>query len=836
MNRYPCCDERRRSAVLEGDDPLLNGLDFIEVRDAAELPLAERQKILFAHFLRPLAGAAVAPENVRIAGGVRIPEVAVIGTQIDPDDARVLVIEVDAPGDFSLYTLQLEGSPSRPLPWLDPALSTLSLSFKVVCETDFDCAPVHVCPPAPRSEPEIDYLAKDFTSFRQAMLDRMALVAPSYRERNPADLGIALVELFAYVGDSLSYEQDAWAMEAYLATARRRHSIRRHARLVDYRMHDGANARTFVTFETRANAVVVGAHTQLLTRVAGEDPRLEPDSRAVSRAFAAGTTVFETMQSVELYVAHNHMRFHTFSDRECCLPQGATSATLRGGLHALEAGDLVGFEEVLGPRTGEAKDADPSHRHVVRLTQVGLGIDPLDGSAITEIAWADDDALPFPLCISSLAERAQGRALIEDVSVARGNVTVADHGCAIEMLSPAPELLGPVPAPDARFAPAGGTRAVYCGDDSVRPPAPRFRQRLSAGPVTQAATTIVTIDNRRQSIGFDPSRPAASVFDPDLRRVLPVIELTDDRGVIWRPARDLLSSDGSSPEFVAESDDAGRVSVRFGDDVYGLRPAAGTSFRAHYRVGNGSAGNIGADALFHVVSEDADVLAVRNVVPARGGLDPEPVEHARQMAPVAFRTLERAVTPDDYVQLTQRHPQVQRAAATLRWTGSWHTVFITVDRTGGRPIDEPFERELRAFLERYRLAGRDVQIDAPIDVPLEVCFTVCVAPDYHRSDVQRALLELFGNRNLPDGRRGLFHPDNFSFGEPVYLSRLYSAAHAVTGVQSVTVDTFQRLGDTASSGLDAGLLAMDRLEVARLDNDPNFPDRGRLRLDMRGGR
>jgi hypothetical protein len=41
---------------------------------------------------------------------------------------------------------------------------------------------------------------------------------------------IALVELLAYVGDQLSYYQDAVANEAYLETARQRISVKRHTR------------------------------------------------------------------------------------------------------------------------------------------------------------------------------------------------------------------------------------------------------------------------------------------------------------------------------------------------------------------------------------------------------------------------------------------------------------------------------------------------------------------------------------------------------------------------------------------------------------------------------
>ena len=86
---------------------------------------------------------------------------------------------------------------------------------------------------------DINYLAKDYGSFRQLILDRLAQTLPQWHETHVPDIGIMLVELLAYAGDYLSYYQDAVATEAYLGTARQRISVRRHARLVDYRMHEG---------------------------------------------------------------------------------------------------------------------------------------------------------------------------------------------------------------------------------------------------------------------------------------------------------------------------------------------------------------------------------------------------------------------------------------------------------------------------------------------------------------------------------------------------------------------------------------------------------------------
>jgi hypothetical protein len=134
------------------------------------------------------------------------------------------------------------------------------------------------------------------------------------------------------------------------------------------------------------------------------------------------------------------------------------------------------------------------------------------------------------------------------------------------------------------------------------------------------------------------------------------------------------------------------------------------------------------------------------------------------------------------------------------------------------------------------MAGHDLEINTPHYVPLEIEMFVCVKPDYFRSDVEAALLDIFSNRTLADARKGLFQPDFFTFGQTVYLSRLYAAAQAVAGVSSVEITVFQRQGLAATSGLKKGFINMNRLEIARLENDLNFPERGLFTLKLGGGR
>ena len=846
---FSCCDERRLDVLRRSGSK--NAIEFLEVLDQSAPPAAPRQQTLLVRLLR--AGFALTPDNIRIAGGERIPTVGIdwvaaadaLPPQAEPGlvdgvDAldRTLVVRTTTSGDFSRYTLAIRadsGSDIAPADF-DPVLSSIAFSFKVECPSDFDCAVPVPCPPSVPDAPAIDYLAKDYQGFRRLMLDRLSLLVPGWTERSAADVGVAVVELLAFAADTLSYRQDVIANEAYLATARQRISVRRHARLVDYHLHEGCNARAFVHFEVVEGAgdQLVPKGTRLLTKTIELPTVMEPGSRDEARALDAGALMFETASDAILRPAHNRFFFYTWGDTGCCLPRGSTAATLEGHAEGLRAGDFLIFKEALSPTRFDESNADRSHRHVVRVTRVTLDVDPsgglfqpapVDGPApITRIQWDASDALPFALCVSA-ATRPDLR-----ISVALGNVVLADHGATIR-----DERLERLPPPPAEFARAGESVGDRCRPDTVRRAPLRYRPAVRESPLTHGFDLDALLTTS-QSVWWS----AAALTALDARDAGPRITLhsrLDAQEDHWNPQRDLLGSSGSATDFTVEVQDDGVARLRFGDDTHGRRPKERTTFDATYRAGNGSVGNVGAGAIAHLVMTPAiELVAVDNPLPAFGGTDPEDVEAARRDAPHAFRTQERAVTAVDYAAAAGRRADVQRAAATFRWTGSWHTVFVTADRVGGAAVDPAFETDLRRHLERFRMAGFDLEVDSPRFVALHIALHVCVKPTYPRSDIVKAVRDALSNALLPDGRRGLFHPDNFTFGQPVYLSPIVAAAQAIEGVESVRVDRFERLADPGPSTLEDGLIGMDRLEIARLDNNPNFPDRGLLTVSAGGGR
>lgn len=886
-----CRDNTRRQLLLA--QTVLNGIDYVEFEVVGIKPT------LHVHFLNSIPagawGLVADPTPIQVHGGARIIGITVLSATIAAAD--VLDLVVDQQGDFSAYLLAIGWKRDDRGNWfymfsdLDRLFSVAAVNFRPGCPVDFDCAPGEDCPPDTLAEPALDYLSRDYASFRQLLIDLVAQRSPSWLERSPADLGITLLELFATEGDHIAYLQDSVANEAYLDTARQRESAKRHARLIDYQMHDGRNARTWVHARVDGQKRVIDSGVQLVTRISAplrfdRDPAIIPPTPIPQPKAPPGTElhplsdyavtppiddydtdpalrsvrVFETVRQTEVDERCNEMRIHTWGNERCCLSTGATTAhlyavaTVGGQRKAIrppvKAGDLLLLEEVRGPDTGAEADADPNHRQVVEVVHVSpepsttnagpvadqlhdrlylakvaagdvlqkaVGGEPItDTLPLVEVTWRHADALKFPLCLSTVLD---DTTAVAQVSVARGNILVADHGRkVVEMVESA--------------RPIGGDR---------------IRIRLGRSPLTIACDPAIP--------GCPPDSEASPDCEPrDARPALGVEVIRSTGPERWCVVPDLLSSDDTDSAVVVDVDDAGRPVLRFGDGDYGRRLVDATSIRVTYRIGNGRAGNIGADGIAHIVIPNPlpvgwpiQVFEVRNPLAATGGVDAETIEEVRQHAPAAFRATQfRAVTVDDYRRAALTVEGVAGAVASFRWTGSWYTVFVGIDPAdpdmiltdarGHTRLAPDFGQAVLDVLDRYRLAGYDLEIRPGRYVPLDITIELCVKSGFFRADVLEAVTDaLAGRRRRGAGPAGLFDAANLTFAQPVYLSHIYAAVEAVEGVDSADVQIFRRHGRPPAGELEQGFIPIGAWEIAQLDNDPSRMENGSLTITAGGG-
>lgn len=894
-NSAGCTLERRREDVRQSK---FLGIDFVEVGPS--------QTTLEVFFLGK-APASLKAANISITGGSPVSVAGVhVYRQKDPTIDDWMEVTVNAPGDFSDYAFALVAldnngnQTDQPMAGLDPLFATATFNFKVSCPTGLDCCAPQVCPPPARSTPDINYLAKDYASFLQLMLDRLAQTMPAWTETHVPDIGVMLVQLIAYVGDQLSYYQDAVATEAYLGTARERISVRRHARLVDYRMHEGCNARAWVTIWTSADVTLDAGQFFFCTPFPGAPSGHMLQPADFAKAPPGSCQAFQPLQqdptqSAMLRHAHNAIKFYTWGDCACCLPAGATSATLADQWVATDSGnvralslsvnDVLIFEEVIGPGTGNPADADPKHRQAVRLTSVTQSVDPLynqeqGGTPIVEIEWCSEDALTFPLCISAVMPPPDCTCKT-GISIARGNVILVDNGI------PVTETLGTVPAE---------TSTPLCPTDCCPPTVV-----VTPGPFCPILQQI--------PLTFSQPLPACYCATPilvqDPRQALPSITLTGTVATpggnvttTWTPLADLLESGPNDTNFVVEIDNADKAHLRFGNGAEGQMPDAGASFTATYRVGNGTDGNVGAETIVNLVSTvNGATLVPRNPLRASGGIAQESMADVRFFAPYAFQDmLERAITAVDYATLAGDNARrladrpdlmsppapaplpippepgtnpreseeeeapppnpplpadlclipfepLQNAKCTLRWTGSWYEALVAVDPLGTETVSDELLNEIDAYLEPYRRIGHDLAVSAPDYVALDLGLSVCVAPNYQRGQIEATLLAALGTGVLPNGKLALFNPDNLTFGSGVYVSPIIAAVQSVPGVVEVQLTRLAPyLPGTPAPGMlpdfvpNNGVLTLGPSQIPRLDNDPNAPANGRLTLLLRGGR
>jgi hypothetical protein len=629
----------------------------------------------------------------------------------------------------------------------------------------------------PVSGIDVDYLTKDYHGFRTAMLQRMAALCRDWTDRSPADVGVTVIEALAYAADYASQYQDAVAGEAYLATARLRASVKRHARLLDYHLDDGRTSRAWIQVQVR-RPCELAAGTSFLAA-----PRLHGllayDDVAVGQAIDQGVQVFETMTACRLLPALNELSLYGFDGRGQMLPQGACHAVL---LVRTEARDLLmaagqapwhSPAAVLAFRSGRGDLGGRAHPvRVVGATDLTRRLDPSLAArnlSIIDLQWAADDALPVAL-------QADGGTANATTGVScLGNLVLADFGMTVEETLPPPD-------PDLPYRPTLSRTGIV----PVVPLPPRTSE-----PVT-----------------------VASLLHPDTLQALASVCLIEDLGngedgAVWRPRDGLLSCLPDERGLAVDIWEAGLTRLRFGNGSYGRRPAADRQYRARYRVGDLSRAELrpGAVTTMLVAANDErevlrqSVVQFSNVTPAAGTRLPEPLQRVRSRAPDAAQTPVSCATLAEFIGAAERMPDVAEAVARLDDRDGVASVVVAVRGAAHLWTRSHLIAAVQQDLAARCLAGRSVVVVGPTLVPLEIVLVVRLAPGMQERTVRASLVRRFA----ADGD-GFFAPGSVRFGQTVFASAIVAHALAVPGVASVALRRLERGGSAGGGTVPAALL------------------------------
>lgn len=827
--------EPRNRLVLVVESSTVNGIDFVELKSVDATTL-------YVHFLNKVR-VKTTGIAATISGGDRITGITVNPIDNDKDwitdnhQRPILVLTVNQPGDFSTYTLTLAGPPPpEPDVPLDPMHRSATFSFKVLCPSEFDCAPTTTCcTPAEPPQPVIDYLAKDFQSFKLALTDFSAQRYPAWRERAEADFGVMFMEVLCALADELSYLQDRVAAEATLLGATQRRSLVSMARLVDYEPQPVMSATTLIQCNVVGNTVPAGALVSA-TR---------PDGVVVPFEIGKGLRDSHTYPVSPQW--NDGIQPYWFDDTQQCLRCGSTGMWLLGhdfGFVTTPPGTALLIQTDL---------AGESIREIVHVTTTSETWDEVfqtnaGPTPVTYIGWSEQEKLKrdHDLTCTRLA----------------GNLLPATQGQRFSeafCVGEAPASLSSLPVAIVRQGPNGtDARPNWI----IRYPLSKCSQAFTS-PLSALAAATEQAQPRLTWLMPGTDLLTGSVIDPEIAKPKPEIavsrrlpepesftfatSLLDDASTkntytadpaAWRPVTNNAQNAFMHWEYDGDNGDT----LRFGDGTFGASPNDADVFDVEYRVGLGASGNVAADAITNVDRNAAAYLSsVRNPFVVVNGSDEESALHIKRMAPQAFRAVQyRAVRPEDYAAAAEMLPWVLKAGTSFRWTGSWLTVFTVADPkaggTGGANATEAQQTDLIKLLNRRRLAGYESYAPPPILVSIDLRITVCAIPGWLESDVEAAVLARLADAKQRDGTPGFFYADSFTFGTPLYRSKLESAIQGVGGVRGVLDVQYRQRGASNLFQTLPEVLTFGTGQILRVANDPSYPELGTIRVMAEGGR
>ncbi len=805
------------AAIVSLDPPVAPGTCRMELHFINTLHVAA--------VLAEVAGGTPAAEVFPIRGGHRVPagsgtgQVQVTDVAAGPEPESLL-LTIAPVGDYSTYRLELIFDPAR----IDPFFAEIGFKFRPGCFT-------HACAPdweagRPRvAAPRIDYMAKDYDSFRHQLIAAMMDRVPGWQPSSEADFDQVLIGLFSAAGDELSDFQDRVMAEAYLGSARKRVSVARHARLMDYHVHEGQQATTWLWVEVAEGQADFTLPDELVTWAGGAE------TEGGQVPFATRETALPAAGRTLLSPGFNGFHLHTWSGAWPALPVGTTQADLvaaptptapAGLITAADLADAVSdgrltrllIEERLNPLTGQPPGRNPAKRQVLHLLPEAQVIpDPVAGVDVVRLRWRDADALRHDYSFTTLCPGGP----VRNISGFRGNLLTVHHGLPVvaHFHEPGTEL--PVETPGVyhrhftRREIYGETRGVLCP--------------LPALPLAYRAT------------------PRGGIVPP-LSTLAVEVEDAGGAGNLWDERPSLVFSDDSEEEgdhFVVETDERQRSVIRFGNGVNGRLVPVGGVIHAAYQVGGGVAGNVGCDAIRGFAplpgALAGAVVAVSNPFDVTDGRAPEPLAEVLRNAPEAYRARQlRAVTLADYIARAEEVPGIARAVASYTWTGSWRAVRLVLDPLGTTELAPELLDEVAAHLEAVRLIGEDLELRPPRFVPLKIELAVCLAPDAWREDVRDVIEQELSDGYTPDGRRALFHPDDWTFGQSLYRSQIAGRVQAIAGVEHILSLSMRRWNAPTGGAATASELTAGFDEIFLVENDPDHIERGTVTVTLKGGR
>ncbi len=344
------------------------------------------------------------------------------------------------------------------------------------------------------------------------------------------------------------------------------------------------------------------------------------------------------------------------------------------------------------------------------------------------------------------------------------------------------------------LVPASGSKALVY-----------FASTAAATVASNGSSTIPVAEGRQvtETLTSNFNGDAGTAFPLSELNVVPNSLVLTVGTTTYTHTERMYEVGSTAPVFTSLTDSTGTTRIVLGNGVNGKVPVAGSTITATYRVGQGAAGNVAANAITTMSSPVVSITVTSSAL-SSGGTDSESIPSIKTNAPALRRVQDRAVTLADYKTLMLGFTGVNKAialstvasgAVTVNYAAlpaypdyqnlalTTNTLHLTA--TAGSPNFGPagddIHTNMTTYLQDRSMIGVTVaNISTTINLTdVYVAFNSVVVKDGHYQETVKS--------NIDAAIRALFSWESVDFNSIIRLSTILSAAQGVEGVQSVFI-------------------------------------------------
>jgi len=259
--------------------------------------------------------------------------------------------------------------------------------------------------------------------------------------------------------------------------------------------------------------------------------------------------------------------------------------------------------------------------------------------------------------------------------------------------------------------------------------------------------------------------------------------------VAWVQIMRIIDADAGDRVFTVYVDENGGTRIRTGDGTTGRIPTPGAPCYATYRYGKGAYGNVAANTIKSLVTGGElarRIKTITNPAPATGGASAESLQSLRTNIPRSLRSLDRAVTLQDFADLAIQVPGVGKAAAGAVLNTN---VTVSIHGVSGRVPDQALIDKTKAYLDERRMIGTTVTVVTATFKKFNVTISITVHQLYKQKDVVGLLKKVL---------TAYYSYANTDFGFESTVPDLYVVAKQVRGITKWNITQHYLQGDSAA--------------------------------------